>query len=75
MESTEAKIIWEDDDKDMMLIWNAANKELIFIDNDKAIPIEPELNLTKRFVIIEYFGEFLPVHALAYVVKQIKGKL
>lgn len=73
--SVKSNVIWETEDKDRMLMWIDESKDLVFIDGDKATYLEPEQDLKLRFEMVEWFDRFLPVYALAWVLKRLKGQI
>lgn len=72
---TNSTIIWKTEDRSRMLIWIEKTQDLVFIDDDKVTYIEPEQDLILRFEMVEWFDRFLPVHALAWVLKRLKGQI
>jgi len=66
------EILYEDDNR--MLIWDEDQKDLIWINDDTVNYIEPTESLFERFDTIQYFGKFLPLSAMSYIVRQLKGQ-
>lgn len=75
MENIEAKVIWQTEDGGKMLIWNESTKDLIFIDDDGVFHVQPEKDMKMRFEMVEWFDRFMPVYALAWVLKRLKGQI
>ena len=75
MENIEATIIWQTENDERMLIWCEDTKDLIFIDDDKVFHIQHEKDIKMRFELVEWFDSFMPVYALAWVLKRLKGQI
>lgn len=60
---------------DDALIYNDATHDLVWIDDDTVTYIEPTNSLTERMKTISYFGEFVSIEALSYVIRKLKGQI